>query len=215
MDLLRPRKQIHWSRYLYWSESISQWNCAAFFFSRPKANQIIFNAASLSLQVKSVHMPHFHVSNSLFACINTGIVPNREIWQMSMKPPLRNRRCTSHWFEWAVDVAMVAAAEHQRPYALTRCHTKAFIYLLLYKEQNRVSCHPCSSSLIRGEKWHIIYSLLAVMEVLTKRVVELSDGVLSPQLSVLWIWILAMFGEPEANSLIPGLLRNSVGWLAF
>lgn len=95
---------------------------------------------------------------------------------------------------------------------VTQKHLSTVLVAVQRAIQGKLS--SCFSSLICGEKWHIIYLLLAVMEVLTKWVAELSDGVLSPQLSPLWIWILPMFGEPEANSLILGCCEAQWdGWL--
>lgn len=166
-------------------------------------------------------MPHFHASTSLFACINAGSVPNREIWQMSTKPPLLNHAVkweaalpidlNEQWTpSWSL---LQSLSAHTRSCTRTMSH-KSLYLLVAVQRAKRGELSSCSSSLICGEKWHIIYSFLAVMEVLTKRVVELSDGVLSPQLSPLWIWILAMFGEPEANSLILGCWEAQWdGWL--
>lgn len=106
---------------------------------------------------------------------------------------------------------------YRAPYTLTHAYTmshKSSYLLVAVWRAKQDELSSCSSSLICGEKWHIISSLLAIMEVLTKWVAELSDGVLSPQLSPLWIWISPMFGEPEANSLILGCWEAQWdGWL--
>ncbi len=127
------------------------------------------------------------------------------------------RGCTSHWFEWAVNISMAAAAEHRRSYTLTHAHAvshKNSYLLVAVQRAKKGELSYCFSSLIRGEKRHIIYSFLAVMEVLTKWVAELSGGVLSPQPSPLWIWILPMFSRPEAYSLNLGCCEAQWdGWL--
>lgn len=125
------------------------------------------------------------------------------------------RGCTSHWFEGAVDIGngrcyRASVLIHTHAHALcTMSHKSSYLLVAVQGE-----LPSCFSSLICGEKWHIIYSLLAVMEVLTKWVAELSDGVLSPQPSPLWICIIPMFGEPEGNSLIRGCWGAQWdGWL--
>lgn len=82
---------------------------------------------------------------------------------------------------------------HTHTHAHTKTHKSSYLLVaVLRAKQGELS--PRFTSLICGAKWHTIYLLLAVTEVLEK--------VSGPQLSPLWICILPMCGEPEANSLI-------------
>lgn len=62
---------------------------------------------------------------------------------------------------------MVAATEHHATHAYTMSHKNRYLLVAVYKDKQD-ELPSCFSSLICGERWHIIYSLVAVMEVLTK-----------------------------------------------
>lgn len=68
---------------------------------------------------------------------------------------------------------MVAVTEHQcshthtpAPHAYTVSHKSSYLLVVWRAKQGELSL--CFSSLICDEKWHIIYLLLTVMEVLKK-----------------------------------------------
>lgn len=78
------------------------------------------------------------------------------------------RACTSHWFEWEVDISLAADYQDSCTLACLCSATQSSYVLAAAQRAKQGELSSCFSSLICGEKWHIIYSLLAVMELLTK-----------------------------------------------
>lgn len=123
------------------------------------------------------------------------------------------RGCTSHWFKWAgggVGGGGTFAATYTHACMLTQCHIIAVIDLLLCREMNRAK--------LPGLEWGKNGTLSTCCQLLWKcwqsERRRWTMGVLSPPLSPLWIWILPMFGEPEAASLILGCWEAQwEGWL--